>query len=232
MDEILRGLQHALHLLTNDAEAWRVIGLSLAISGGSVAIAAAIGVPLGVFVALRSFPGRRFVIALLNVGMGLPPVVIGLLVYILLSRAGPLGFLGLLFSPGAMVIAQVAIVAPIIAGLTLSAVSEQDRGVQLTARSLGATRLQVVWAILSEARFAMGAAVVAGFGRAISEVGAVMMVGGNIKGSSQVLTSAIVQLTRMGIFDLAIALGLILLAIAFATNLALLFLQGRGLTEW
>ncbi len=225
MDEILRGLQHALHLLTNDAEAWRVIGLSLAISGGSVAIAAAIGVPLGVFVALRSFPGRRFVIALLNVGMGLPPVVIGLLVYILLSRAGPLGFLGLLFSPGAMVIAQVAIVAPIIAGLTLSAVSEQDRGVQLTARSLGATRLQVVWAILSEARFAMGAAVVAGFGRAISEVGAVMLVGGNIAHHTRVMTTAIVLETRQGDFDLAIALGIVLLLTSLLINFALTYLQ-------
>ncbi len=225
MDEILRGLQHALHLLTNDAEAWRVIGLSLAISGGSVAIAAAIGVPLGVFVALRSFPGRRFVIALLNVGMGLPPVVIGLLVYILLSRAGPLGFLGLLFSPGAMVIAQVAIVAPIIAGLTLSAVSEQDRGVQLTARSLGATRLQVVWAILREARFAMGAAVVAGFGRAISEVGAVMLVGGNIAHHTRVMTTAIVLETRQGDFDLAIALGIVLLLTSLLINFALTYLQ-------
>lgn len=225
MHEIFSGVQQATRLLAGDAETWRIIRLSLVVSGGSVGIAALLGVPLGAFVALKSFPGRRFVIALLNVGMGLPPVVIGLLVYVFLSRTGPLGFLGLLFSPAAMMIAQVAIVTPLIAALTLSAISEQDRAAELTARSLGAAGMQVVWTILNEARFAMGAAVIAGFGRAISEVGAVMLVGGNIAHHTRVMTTAIVLETRQGEFDIAIALGLVLLSISLLINFALTYLQ-------
>ena len=225
MHEIFSSLQQAGRLLVSDPEARRIIGLSLAVSGGAAIIALLLAVPVGVFVALRPFPGRRLVIALLNVGMGLPPVVIGLLVYVILSRSGPLGFLGLLFSPGAMIMAQVVIVAPLIAALTLSAISEQDPAVKLAARSLGASGMQVVVTIMSEARFAMGAAIVAGFGRAISEVGAVMLVGGNIAHHTRVMTTAIVLETRRGDFDLAIAFGLVLLLISLLINFALTYLQ-------
>jgi tungstate transport system permease protein len=171
-------------------------------------------------------------ITLLYTGMGFPPVVVGLFVYLMVSRSGPLGWLGWLYTPKAMVGAQVVIAFPVIAVLTMAALMGVNPQLRRQVLSLGATNLQATVAVLREARVGVVVAIVGGFGSIISEVGAVMMVGGNIKGSSQVLTSAIVQLTRMGIFDLAIALGLILLAIAFATNLALLFLQGRGLTEW
>ena len=206
--------------------------LSVQVSGVALVLSSAVGIPLGSWLAFRRFQGRRLMITLLYTGMGFPPVVVGLFVYLMVSRSGPLGWLGWLYTPKAMVGAQVVIAFPVIAVLTMAALMGVNPQLRRQVLSLGATNLQATVAVLREARVGVVVAIVGGFGSIISEVGAVMMVGGNIKGSSQVLTSAIVQLTRMGIFDLAIALGLILLAIAFATNLALLFLQGRGLTEW
>jgi tungstate transport system permease protein len=170
---------------------------------------------------------RELITTLLYTGMGLPPVVVGLFVYLILSRSGPMGTWGWLFTPNAMITAQVIIAFPLVTGLTMSAVQSVDPALRLQVRSLGATRLQEVWAVLVEARIGVVAAIVAAFGGVISEVGAVMLVGGNIEGKTRVLTTAIVLNTRTGEFSLALALGIILLALAFLANAAMLRLQGR-----
>jgi tungstate transport system permease protein len=172
-------------------------------------------------------PGKSLITAFLYTGMGLPPVVVGLFVYLLLSRSGPLGMLGWLFTPRAMVTAQAIIAFPLVTGLTMTAVHSVDPSLRWQVRSLGATPIQEVWSVLKEARIGLTAAIVAAFGSIISEVGAVMLVGGNIAGRTRVLTTAIVLETRQGEFALAIALGIILLGLAFITNMTLLRLQGR-----
>lgn len=226
MPDIASGLARAAHLLlTGDGEVWRIVGRSLLVSGLSTVLACIVGIPLGATVALRAFRGRRLAITALNAGMALPPVVVGLFVYLLLSHSGPFGFLRLLYTPTAMVIAQTLLAAPLIAALTTSALVSLDPAVARTALSLGAHGAQVTLLLLGESRFALGAAVIAGFGAVLSEVGAVMMVGGNIAGSTRVMTTAIVLETSKGAFDLAIALSLILLALAFAINLGLSYLQ-------
>jgi len=176
---------------------------------------------------LTAFPGRRLLTALIYTGMGLPPVVVGLVVYLFLSRSGPLGRLGWLFSFEAMVIAQTIIATPLILGVTMSSVLAIPRELRLQLRGLGATRWQTTWAVLWEARFGVIVGLVAGFGSIISEVGAVMLVGGNIEGRTRVLTTAIVLETRQGEFDVALALGIILLALSFISNFALVMLQQR-----
>jgi len=213
-----------------------IIFLSLKVSGLALFFSALLGLPLGVFIGLYRFPGRRLVTALLYTGMGFPPVVIGLFVYLLLSRNSILGGLNLpfipsLFTPGAMILAQTIIAFPLVAGFTSAAVSGVDPQLRLQVVSLGATKTQTAMTVLREARVGVIAAIVAGFGSIISEVGAVMLVGGNIEGRTRVMTTAIVLETRKGNFDLAIALGLILLAITFVTNLAILRFQGRVTNE-
>jgi tungstate transport system permease protein len=190
-------------------------------------ISIALGVPVGAALGLSRLRLRGFVTALLYTGMGLPPVVVGLFVYLMLSRSGPFGVLGWLFSPSAMVVAQVIIAFPLVSGLTMTAVQGVDPALRLQVRSLGATQWQETWAVLREARIGVIAAVVAAFGSIISEVGAVMLVGGNIDGKTRVLTTAIVLNTRTGDFTLALALGVILLALAFIANVAMLQLQRR-----
>jgi tungstate transport system permease protein len=187
----------------------------------------AFGVPGGAWLALTRFPGKRIFTAFIYTGMGLPPVVAGLMVYLLLSRSGPLGALGWLFSLRAMVVAQVLIATPLIVGVTMSAVLAVDPSLGIQLRGLGATRRQATLAILSEARIGVIVGLVAGFGSIISEVGAVMLVGGNIEGRTRVLTTAIVLETRKGNFDLALALGIILLGLSFLANLAMVLGQGR-----
>jgi tungstate transport system permease protein len=213
-----------------------IIFLSLKVSGLALFFSALLGLPLGVFIGLYRFPGRRLVTALLYTGMGFPPVVIGLFVYLLLSRNSILGGLNLpfipsLFTPGAMILAQTIIAFPLVAGFTSAAVAGVDPQLRLQVVSLGATKTQTAMTVLREARVGVIAAIVAGFGSIISEVGAVMLVGGNIEGRTRVMTTAIVLETRKGNFDLAIALGLILLAITFVTNLAILRFQGRTTNE-
>lgn len=228
VEDLLRGLAEALRLvLKGDPELANIVWLSLRVSGVALAISAALGLPIGVYLGLARPPGHGLVTAALYTGMGLPPVVVGLFVYLLLSRSGPLSALGWLFTPRAMVLAQVIIAFPLVAGLTMSAVRSVDPALPLQVRSLGATRLQETAAILGEARIGLIAALVAAFGGIISEVGAVMLVGGNIAGKTRVLTTAIVLHTRQGEFALAMALGIILLALAFLANVALLRLQGR-----
>jgi tungstate transport system permease protein len=230
VNELWSGLTRAAHLLrTGEGQVWEIILRSLAVSGVSTALACLVGIPVGAGVALRAFRGRRLAIVVLNAGMALPPVVVGLVVYLILSRSGPLGFLHLLYAPGAMVIAQTVLALPLAAALTVSALVSLDPSVRAAAASLGADGRQVTWLLVHESRFALGAAVVASFGAVLSEVGAVMMVGGNIAGYTRVMTTAIMLETSKGEFDIAIALSLILLLLAFAVNLGLSYLQhGRA----
>ncbi len=237
MGELWNGLVEAARLILNlDAELVEIVLLSLKVSGVALCFSTLIGIPLGAFMGLRRFRGRRISIALLYTGMGFPPVVVGLFVYLMLSRSGPFGSLGLpwipaLFTPGAMVAAQTIIAFPLVAGFTMAAVIGVDPSLRLQVEALGATSWQTTLAILGEARIGVIVAVVAGFGGIISEVGAVMLVGGNIEGRTRVLTTAIVLETRKGNFELAIALGVILLGLTFIANAAMLRLQGRSMTD-
>jgi tungstate transport system permease protein len=197
------------------------------VTGGALLLATLLGVPAGALLGLVRFRGHRLIALILYTGMGLPPVVVGLFVYLVLSRQGPLGPLGWLFTPAAMIVAQTVIAFPLVAGLTMSAVAGVDREVRRHVVALGASRRQAAWAVLLEARVGVTAAIVAAFGAIISEVGAVMLVGGNIEGQTRVLTTAIVLYTRQGEFAMAMALGVTLIAIAFAANVLLLRLQGR-----
>lgn len=231
MQDILSGAVQAVRLIVGlDSELLAILLLTLRVSGTALLISAVIGIPLGSVMALKSFVGQRLVMALLYTGMGLPPVVVGLFVYLLLSRSGPLGYLGWLFTPRAMIVAQVIISLPLIAGFTMASVMGVEPDMRRQLLSLGATELQATWAVLKEARTGVVVSIVAGFGSIISEVGAVMLVGGNIEGSTRVLTTAIVLETRKGSFDLAIALGIILLALSFLANAAMLALQGKRVT--
>lgn len=215
---------------------FEIILLSLQVSGIALLISTIIGVPFGVFLGLNRFTGKRLLVALVYTGMGFPPVVVGLFVYLLLSRSGPLGslhwsFIPALFTPEAMVLAQVIIALPLIAGFTMSSVMSVDPHLRQQVMALGATPQQAAFTVLMEARVGVVAAVIGGFGGIISEVGAVMMVGGNIEGRTRVVTTAIVLLTRQGDFTFAIILGVILLAITFAVNLAMMRMQGRSFDE-
>jgi tungstate transport system permease protein len=197
------------------------------VSGLAVVIGVLIGMPVGIAVALFRFPLRRLVIALIHTGFALPPVVVGLFVYMFLSRAGPAGRFDLLFTPAAMILAQSILAAPYVAGITLAAVQAVPYDVRWQARALGASAWQAILAHVREARLGLIAAIVAGFGAVISEVGAVMMVGGNISGETRVMTTAIVLETRRGNFSMALGLGLILLSFAFVVNFLLTHLQQR-----
>ena len=228
MDLIFEGtLKAFLLLFTLDAEVMRITLLSLKVSGAATLISTILGVSVGTLVALSAFPGKRFVVSLINTGMGLPPVVVGLFVTIFLWRSGPLGFLGLLFTPSAMILAQSVIATPIVMGITVAAIQQLPKGLRLQIMALGASRLQMVWVLIKEARLPLLAAVMAGFGGVISEIGASIMVGGNIKGYSRVLTTATVMETSKGNFDVAIALSVILLILVYAVNLILTHVQQR-----
>ena len=229
MELIWEGIKQALWLLLRgDPEVLGITWLSLKLSGLATGVSLLLGIPLGTAVGLARFPARNVVVSLINTGMALPPVVVGLFVSIVLWRSGPLGFLELLYTPTAIVIAQFVIAFPVVTGLTMAAMQQIDPKLRLQLLGLGATRAQLLRAFLREARLPMLAAVMAGFGAVISEVGAVMMVGGNILGYTRVLTTATVLETGKGNFDLAIALSLILLAIAFAINWGLTAFQQRG----
>ena len=228
MGLIAEGILHAFRLLlSGDPEVWQITLLSLQISGAATLLSLAIGIPAGTALALARFPGRGLVVSLVNTGMGLPPVVVGLFVTILLWRNGVLGALELLYTPTAMVLAQLVIAAPIVTGLTMAAVQQIPERFRLQVLALGASRAQMTWVLVKEARLPLLAAMMAGFGGVISEVGASMMVGGNIKGSTRVLTTATVLETSKGNFDIAIALSVILLAITFLVNWALTTIQQR-----
>jgi tungstate transport system permease protein len=219
IESILRAL--------GDPALLEIVALSFRVTGVALVLAVLSGVPLGAVVGLTRFPGKRLVTLILYTGMGLPPVVVGLFVYMMLSRSGPFGSLGWLFTPAGMILAQVILALPLVAGLTQTAVEAVDRDLRLQIRALGATPWQSARVILGEARIGVTAAIVAAFGGIISEVGAVMLVGGNIDGQTRVLTTAIVLSTRQGDFALAMALGLVLLLLTLGANALLLQLQGR-----
>ena len=228
MDVLLSGLLEAARLLlTGDQDTWTTIALTLRVSLTATAVALLLGVPVGTGLALGRFPGRRVLHAAANTGMGLPPVVVGLFVTVLLWRSGPLGGFGLLYTPTAMVVAQMLIATPIVAALTAAALQQVDPDFLLQMRALGATRAWALRALLAEARLPLLAVALAGFGAVVSEVGAAQMVGGNIQGETRVLTTAAVLATSRGQFALAIAFGLVLLAIAFAVNLLVTLAQQR-----
>jgi tungstate transport system permease protein len=215
MGEIAEGLRLAATL---DLRLWEIVALSLEVSLSAVALATVLGLPLGAAVAVGRFPGRHAVIVLLNALMGLPPVVVGLVVYLLLSRAGPLGELGLLFTPGAMVIAQTVLITPIIAALSRQAVEDAWREYEEQLRSLGAHGVGAALTLVWDIRFSLLTAVLAGLGRASAEVGAVMIVGGNIDGVTRVMTTTIALETSKGDLPLALGLGIVLIAIVLALN--------------
>jgi tungstate transport system permease protein len=226
MDLIIQGIWQAMVLLcTLDTETVRITLLSLEVSGAATLVSLFIGMSAGIFLALADFRGKKLLVSLINTGMGLPPVVVGLFVTIFLWRNGPLGFLGMLYTPGAIILAQAVIATPIVAGITVAAIQNLPRNLRLQILALGATRLQMIRLLIREARLPLLAAVMAGFGGVISEVGASIMVGGNIKGYTRVLTTATVMETGKGNFDIAIALGIILLALTFAVNYILTLVQ-------
>lgn len=212
----------------SNPEVLEITLLSLKVSGLATLISLLIGLPLGTLLALGKFPGRSILLSLVNTGMGLPPVVVGLFVAIMLWRSGPFGDLRLIYSPTAIVIAQVIIAFPVVTGLTSASLQALDPRLQLQLRGLGASTSQMVWMLWRQARLPLLAALMAGFGSVISEVGASMMVGGNIKSQTRVLTTAIVLETGKGEFDTAIGLGLLLLTITFLVNWALTAIQQKG----
>jgi tungstate transport system permease protein len=217
LDAVLSGLRL---VATLDLRLWEIVGLSLAVSLSAVALATLLGLPLGAAIAVGRFPGRQAVIVVLNALMGLPPVVVGLFIYLLLSRAGPLGELGLLFTPQAMVIAQTVLVLPIIAALARQSVEDAWREYEEQLRSLGADGWGGALTVLWDIRFSLLTAVLAGLGRASAEVGAVMIVGGNIDGVTRVMTTTIALETSKGDLPLALGLGIVLIAIVLALNAA------------
>ena len=229
MDLLWEGIWEATRLIfSGDPGVLQITWLSLQISGLATLLSLLLGIPAGVCLALTRFPGRQLLVALVNTGMGLPPVVVGLFVSIFLWRSGPLGPLGLLYTPTAIVIAQLVIAAPIVTGLTIAAMQQLNPRLRLQLLALGASRWQLLWLLMREARLPLLAAVMAGFGGVISEVGASMMVGGNLLEQTRVLTTATVLETDKGNFDVAIALSLILLALVFGVNYLLTWIQQRG----
>jgi len=232
MDAILTGFTRAFSLIVSlDPELYGIIFLSLKVSGLALVIATLLGLPLGALFALRRLPLRGLIINVMNTFMGLPPVVVGLFLYLILSRSGPLGFLGLLYTPSAMVLAQGILAFPIVFSLSLAAIVGVDPVIRLAARTLGATPWQETLTLIGEARYGILAGVIAAFGRVSAEVGAVLMVGGNIAHYTRVMTTTIALETDKGEFDLAMALGVILLTISLTVNVLLRQIQQRGGTE-
>jgi tungstate transport system permease protein len=229
LDLIIDGVLQAFQLLIQgDPEVLRITLLSLAVSLSATIISLAVGIPLGTVIGLTRFTGRRLVVSLINTGMGSPPVVVGLMVTIFLWRNGPLGLLHLLYTPQAMIIAQFIISLPIITGFTMATIQQIDPKLRLQILSLGASRWQLLWLLLRETRLPLLAAVMAGFGAVISEIGASVMVGGNITGQTRVLTTAIVMENSKGEFAVAIALSIILMILIFLVNLGLTNIQQRS----
>ncbi len=229
MGELFEGLREALRLiLTGDPTLREIAVRTLVVSGSATLLAMLVGVPAGYVLARGRFTGRTFLLATVNTGMGMPPVVIGLIVWLMLIRSGPFGDLDLIYTKQAMVIAQLVIAIPLVAGFTAAAVQALPRELPELLRTLGAGRLRTLWLMAREARLGLLAAVMAGFGAAISEVGASLAVGGNLQGDTRVLTTAIVTETSRGQTEQAIALGLVLLTMAFTVNLALTLVQQRN----
>lgn len=229
MDSLIGGLTKAFSLILHlNPELFGIIFLSLKVSGLALVIATLFGLPTGAILGLSRFRGQSVSVSVMNTLMGLPPVVVGLFVYLLLSRRGPLGFMGLLYSPPAMILAQTILSFPIVASLCHSAIVNVDPIIRLAATTLGATPGQVTVTIIREARYGIMSAVIAAFGRVMAEVGAILIVGGNIAGYTRVMTTTIALETDKGNFELAVALGIILLSISFVINVLLHIIQKKG----
>jgi tungstate transport system permease protein len=229
MDLLLEGFAKALALVVHlDPEVLGITALSLEVSGIATLVSVAVGISAGAAVALNEFPGKKLVVTLVNTGMGLPPVVVGLVVSIFLWRNGPLGFLGLLYTPAAIVIAQAVIATPIVTGIAIGALQHLPPALRIQILALGATRTQLVWMLIREARLPLMAGIMAGFGGVISEVGASIMVGGNVRGYTRVLTTATVMEVGRGNFDVAIALSVVLLVACVGINYGLTLIQQRS----
>ena len=227
-NEFIEGIINAFVLIfTFDSEVWGIIILSLRVSGTAILIAALISLPIGSYIALRDFRGKKTVTNFVNTFMGFPPVVMGLFVFMLLSKSGPLGSLGLLYSTTAMIFAQLLLAIPIIIGTSKAAIESVDPVLKETLQSLGSTERQLWWELIKESKRSVIAGILVAFGQAISEVGAVMIVGGNIRWHTRTFTTSIVLQTRMGEFGMAIALGLILIIITFIVNYTLTHLQNK-----
>jgi tungstate transport system permease protein len=230
MNSIFEGFLQAFYLIIHfDPELFGIIALSLKVSGIALLIASSIGIPAGSFLGLKNFRGRGLLISLSNTFMGLPPVVVGLFVYLLLSRKGPLGFMALLYTPSAMITAQTILVFPIVTSLCHSAIISVDPIIRQAARTLGATPFQAALTIIREARYGMYSGIIAGLGRAMGEVGAILIVGGNIAGHTRVMTTTIALETDKGNFELALALGIILITLSLSINICLHLIQKKGL---
>jgi tungstate transport system permease protein len=228
MGYILDGLKQGMAILIPpNREILQIVVLSLAVSGGATVLAALAAIPAALILALKEFRGRRFLVGVVNTALSIPAVLIGLLVYGLVNRRGPMGTLGLLFTPGAMILAQALLAFPIITALALAALQGIARDARDLALSLGANRLQLALAVIRQGRFAFLTALIAGFSRVIGETGMTLMVGGNIKGQTRVLTTAISLETMKGNFEFGIALGIVLLLAAMAINILLQWAQGK-----
>jgi tungstate transport system permease protein len=232
VNPLLNGFTEASSLIFSlDRELFGIIALSLKVSGIALVIATVLGMPVAAFLGLRKFPFRGLIIGLMNTFMGLPPVVVGLFLYLLISRSGPLGFLDLLYTPSAMVLAQTILAFPIIAAISHSAIVSVDPLIRQASSTLGAVPYQVTLNVMREARYGIMSGIIAAFGRVMAEVGAVLIVGGNIAGYTRVMTTTIALETDKGNFELAIALGIILLAISFGINMLLFIIQKKGMVK-
>jgi tungstate transport system permease protein len=228
MELLLEGLKKAIEMiLSGDPEILEITLLTLRVSITAVLVSTLIGIPTGMFLGLTRFPGRRFILALINIGMGLPPVVAGLWITLFLWRSGPLGDWSWLYTPTAIILAQILVSLPIVTALTSTAFQQINPKLILQIKALGATRLQMYWILMKEVKLAILAAIIAGFGRVIAEVGAAMMVGGNISGETRILTTSIVMEVSKGNFDIALALSFILMTLAFIITFSLTYLQQR-----
>jgi tungstate transport system permease protein len=219
MQNLVEGTRNALELLLRmDPEFLAIVHLSLFVSLTATVLAGIIAIPLGIIIGIKDFPGKKGLVRLIYTLMSMPPVVIGLVIFLLLLRSGPLGQFRLNFTPAAMIIAQFCLVAPIITGVVINGTKERGQDIRELAKTLGASRMQTLWLLIRELRINIMSAVVTGYGRAISEVGAVMVVGGNIRGHTRVMTTTIAMLRNMGEYSLAIATGIVLLLISFIIN--------------
>ncbi len=228
MELLLEGLKKAIEMiLSGDREILEITLLTMRVSITAVLISTIIGIPAGMFLGLARFPGRKLLLAFINIGMGLPPVVAGLWITLFLWRSGPLGDLAWLYTPTAIIMAQILVSLPIVTALTSTAFQQINPKLILQVKALGATRLQLYWLLMKEVRLAILAAIIAGFGRVIAEVGAAMMVGGNLSGETRILTTSIVMEVSKGNFDIALALSFILMTLAFIITFSLTYLQQR-----
>ena len=228
MDLLFEGLKKAIEMvLTGDSEIFAITLLTLKVSFTAIFFSMMIGIPFGILLGLTNFPGKKLLLVLVNIGMGLPPVVAGLWITLTLWRSGPMGDFSLLYTPTAIVLAQILVSLPIITGLTSTAFQQIEPKLLLQIRALGATKGQTVWLLLKETKIAIFAAIMAGLGRILAEVGAAMMVGGNLQGETRILTTSIVMEVSKGNFDIAIALSFILMTMAFLITFCLTFLQQR-----